>query len=63
MLDKDKILEAALDGITAYVTRYNDENDAMVAVGLGEPEESDFGCINIDGGHQHGAWTLGLMEL
>ena len=63
MLDKQKILEAALEGITRYVDQYNDDNDSQVAVSLAGPEFSDNGAIEIDGGNIHGAWTLMLGEL
>lgn len=63
MLDKQKILEAALEGIQRYVDTYNAENSAYVSVALGNPEFSDHGNVEIDGGDVHGAWDLVLGEL
>lgn len=64
MLDKQKILDAALEGVQRYVEQYNAENAAFVAVGpLDHVMESDHGGIAIDGGDIHGAWFLGLAEL
>lgn len=63
MLDKHKILVAALEGVQKYVERYNEENSAFVSVDVGADEESDHGVINIDGGDLHGGWSLTLGEL
>lgn len=63
MLDTNKILEAALEGIQRYVDQYNRDNGAQVSVAMSEEGFSDHGAIDIDGGHQHGAWYLSLGEL
>jgi hypothetical protein len=63
-LSKQRILEVAFDAVETYVTKYNIDNESHVAVALElEGESSDHGCINIDGGHVHGAWVLLLGEL
>lgn len=64
MLDKQKILEAALEGIQRYVDTYNEENDAQVtAFVTREGEGTDHGNVTIDGGNAHGAWFMELGEL
>lgn len=63
MLDTNKILEAALEGVTKYIDQYNAENDAQVNVAMADPGSTDFGAIEIDGGNVHGAWYLELGEL
>jgi hypothetical protein len=63
-LSKQRILEVAFDAVETYVSKYNDDNESQVSVSLElEGDASDNGCINIDGGHVHGAWVLLLGEL
>lgn len=60
-LDKDALLKSIMTSIETYLEEYNEANSSEVVVYTEDATEgSDTTTLVIDGGTQHGTWSLEL---